>query len=84
MAILHLRELPEETADILKIRAARAGQSLQEYVRRILEREASLLTGEEAAERASAIAARSALANHRVVNAVAEVREPRERERTRL
>jgi hypothetical protein len=59
------------------VRAARAGQSLQAYVRQLLEREAATVTPEEAAERARAIAARSSVTADDVVDAIAEMREAR-------
>jgi antitoxin FitA len=62
MAIIHVRDVSEGTLTTLKVRAARSGQSLQGYVRQLLEREAAALTPEEAAERARAIAARSSIA----------------------
>jgi hypothetical protein len=54
-----------------------AGQSLQAYVRQLLESEAATLTPEEAAERARAIAARSTVTADDVVDAIAEMREAR-------
>jgi plasmid stability protein len=33
MATIQVRDIPEETARVLKVRAAKAGQSLQEYLR---------------------------------------------------
>ena len=55
----------------LKVRAARAGQSLQGYVRQLLEREAATLTAEEAAEQARTIAARSSVTADDVLDAIA-------------
>lgn len=71
MAIIRVRDVSEETLATLKVRAARAGQSLQSYVRQLLEREAALLTPEEAAERAREIAARSAVTADDAIEAVA-------------
>ncbi len=62
----------------LKVRAARSGQSLQAYVRRLLEREAALLTPEETAEQARAIAARSRVTADDVTQTIAEMRKARE------
>ncbi|UYQ62807.1 FitA-like ribbon-helix-helix domain-containing protein [Streptomyces peucetius] len=52
MAIVHVREVPEETLTTLKVRAARSGQSLQAYLLQLLTGEAATLTPEEAAEQA--------------------------------
>jgi plasmid stability protein len=59
MATIHVRDVPDSTLTTLKVRAARGGQSLQAYVRQLLESEAGALTPDEAAERAREIAARS-------------------------
>lgn len=55
----------------------RAGQSLQAYVRQLLEREAATITPEEAAEQARVIAARSSVTADDVVDAIAEMRAAR-------
>jgi antitoxin FitA len=77
MAIIHVRDVSEGTLTTLKVRAARSGQSLQGYVRQLLEREAAVLTPEEAAERARTIAARSAVTADDVTEAIAAMREAR-------
>lgn len=77
MATIHVREVPDETVATLKVRAARAGQSLPAYVRQLLDREAALLTAEEAAEWARDIAARSSVTADDVVEAIAEARRAR-------
>jgi plasmid stability protein len=77
MATIHVREVSDDAVVTLKVRAARAGQSLQAYVRQLLEREAATVTLEEAAERARAIAARSSVTADDVVDAIAEMREAR-------
>lgn len=77
MATIHVRDVPERTVITLKVRAARAGQSLQAYVRQLLESEAEVLTPEEAAERARTIAARSKVTADDVVDAITAVRESR-------
>lgn len=78
MAIIHVRDVSEGTLTTLKVRAARSGQSLQGYVRQLLEREAAMLTPEEAAERARTIAARSAVTADDVTEAIAAMREARQ------
>jgi plasmid stability protein len=77
MATIHVRDVPDDTVRTLKVRAARAGQSLQGYVRQLLDREAEVLTAEEASERARSIAARSSVTADDVVEAIAEVRQGR-------
>jgi len=77
MATIHVREVSDDAVVTLKVRAARAGQSLQAYVRQLLEREAATITPEEAAEQARAIAARSSVTADDVVDAIAEVRTAR-------
>ena len=77
MAIIHVRDVSEGTLTTLKVRAARSGQSLQGYVRQLLEREAAVLTPEEAAERARTIAARSSVTADDVTEAIAAMREAR-------
>ncbi|MGW3566744.1 FitA-like ribbon-helix-helix domain-containing protein [Streptomyces sp. NPDC000941] len=78
MATIHVREISEDTLTTLKVRAARAGQSLQAYVRQLLDGEAAALPPEEAADRARTIAARSAVTADDVVEAIAEMREARQ------
>lgn len=78
MAIIHVRDVPDSTVTTLKVRAARSGQSLQAYVCRLLEREAALLTPDEAAEHARTIAARSKITADDVTEAIAEMRQARE------
>jgi plasmid stability protein len=77
MATIHVRDVPEGTVTTLKVRAARAGKSLQVYVRQLLETEAGALTPEEAAEQARAIAARSKVSAGDVLDVIASVREAR-------
>lgn len=77
MATIHVRDVSDDALTTLKVRAARSGQSLQSYVRQLLEGEAETLTAEEAAERARTIAARSAVTADDILNAIAEMREAR-------
>lgn len=77
MATIHVREVSDDAVVTLKVRAARAGQSLQAYVRQLLEREAATITPEEAAEQARVIAARSSVTADDVVDAIAEMRAAR-------
>jgi antitoxin FitA len=59
------------------VRAARSGQSLQAYVRQLLDSEAEALTPEEAAERARAIAARSSVTADDVTDTIGAMRQAR-------
>jgi antitoxin FitA len=77
VATIHVREVSDETLTVLKVRAARVGQSLQSYVRQLLEGEAATLTVEEAAEQARSIAARGAVTATDVLDAVAAARAAR-------
>jgi antitoxin FitA len=77
MATIHVRDVSDSTVTTLKVRAARAGQSLQAYVRQLLESEATAVTPEEAAERARDIAARSEVTADDVVDVITAMREAR-------
>jgi plasmid stability protein len=77
MAIIHVRDVSESALTTLKVRAARAGQSLQAYVRQVLESEAATLTTEEAAESARTIAARSHVTADDILETVTAMREAR-------
>lgn len=77
MATIHVRDVPDSTLTTLKVRAARAGKSLQVYVRQLLETEAGALTPEEAAEQAREIAARSKVTAGDVLDVITSVREAR-------
>jgi len=77
MATIHVRDVPESAVTILKVRAARAGQSLQAYVRQLLENEANAVTPQEAAERARDIAARSEVTADDVMDVITAMHEAR-------
>ncbi|MET2714433.1 hypothetical protein ABXV03_01670 [Streptomyces harbinensis] len=78
MASIHVREVSDDTLTTLKVRAARAGQSLQAYIRQLLDGEAATLTPEEAAAEARAIAARSSVTTDDILKVIAENREARQ------
>jgi plasmid stability protein len=78
MSTIHVRDVSEGTVTTLKVRAARAGQSLQAYVRQLLESEAAATPPEEAAERARDIAARSEVTADDVIDVITTIREARE------
>lgn len=77
MATIQVRDVSDSALTTLKVRAARAGQSLQGYVKQLLESEAATLTPEEAAEEARAIAARSSVTADDVMEAIEAVRQAR-------
>jgi antitoxin FitA len=77
MATIHVRDVSDSTLTTLKVRAARAGQSLQGYIRQLLESEAATLTPEEAAEQARTIAARSSVTADDVMDTIATIRQAR-------
>lgn len=77
MATIHVRDVPEGTLTTLKVRAAQGGQSLQAYVRQLLETEAATLTPDEASERARTIAARSNVTADDVLDVMTAVRQAR-------
>jgi plasmid stability protein len=77
MAVIHVREVPEETLTTLKVRAARSGQSLQSYLLQLLTGEAQTLTPEEAAEQARSIAARGQVTADDISDVLNEMREAR-------
>lgn len=78
MAAIHVRDVNEHTLTTLKVRAARSGQSLQAYLRNLLDDEARVLTVEEAVDEARSIAERSQVTSQDVLRAVAETRRARE------
>lgn len=78
MSTIHVRDVSESAVATLKVRAARAGQSLQAYVRQLLESEAAATALEEAAERARDIAARSEVTADDVIDVITAMREARE------
>jgi plasmid stability protein len=75
MATVNVRDVSDDTLLTLKLRATRAGQSLQAFIRQLLDREAATLTAEEAAHQARTIAARSSVTADDVVAVIAEMRE---------
>lgn len=77
MAVIHVREVPEEALTTLKVRAARSGQSLQSYLLQLLIGEARTLTPEEAAEEARSIAARGRVTADDISDVMNEMREAR-------
>jgi len=77
VATIHVRDVSDEAVTVLKVRAARAGGSLQQYVRQLLEAEAATLTAEEAAQQARSIASRGAVTAGDVLDAIAETRAAR-------
>jgi len=77
MTSIYVRDISESTLTTLKVRAARAGQSLQGYIRQLLETEATVLPPEEAADQARTIAARSQVTADDVIDTITMMREAR-------
>jgi antitoxin FitA len=77
MATIQVRDVSDSTLTTLKVRAARAGQSLQGYIRHLLDTEAATLPPEEAAEQARTIAARSSVTADDVMNTITAIRQAR-------
>jgi antitoxin FitA len=77
MAMTHVRGVSDEAVTVLKVRAARVGRSLQQYVRQLLEDEAATPTAEEAAAQARSIVSLGAVTAADVLDVVAEMRAAR-------
>ena len=77
MATIHVRDVPESTVTTLKVRRPGPGESLQAYVRQLLDSEAEALTLEEAAEQARTIAARSRVTAEDVTDTISAMRQAR-------
>jgi antitoxin FitA len=73
MIALTIRDVPDEAVRTMKIRAAQAGQSLQAYLRGLIEREAAKPTVAEAVEQAR----REATANISTADILAAIDEGR-------
>jgi antitoxin FitA len=78
MTSIYVRDVSEDALTTLKVRAAQVGQSLQAYVRQLLEAEAAALTPEEAVDHARTIAARSSVTADDTLAAIAEMRQARQ------
>jgi antitoxin FitA len=74
VAIIHIRDVPDQTLAILKARAARSGKSLQSYVLELLNTEARITDLDDALAEADAIAAGSGVTADDVLAAVEESR----------
>ncbi|BFO22464.1 hypothetical protein SHKM778_88520 [Streptomyces sp. KM77-8] len=77
MATIHVRDVPEDTLQTLKTRAAQSGQSLQNYVLQLLTGEAAMLSPAEAAREARSIAARGNVTADDISEAIRDMREAR-------
>jgi antitoxin FitA len=77
VATIYVREISEDTLATLRVRAAKAGQSLQAYLRQLLDGEAAALTAEEAAKEARGIATRGTVTADDVTDVITEMRETR-------
>lgn len=77
MTTVHVRGVSDRAVQTLKDRASRSGQSLQAYVKQLLEAEAETLTLEEAAQEARSIRESSSVRASDVREVLAEIREER-------
>lgn len=75
MTALTIRDVSDDAVRTMKVRAAQAGQSLQAYLRGLIEREAARPTVAEAVERAR----RQATANVSTADILAVIDEGRAR-----
>jgi len=73
MTVLTIRDVSDETVRTMKIRAAQAGQSLQAYLRGLIEKEAAKPTVAQAVEQAR----REATANISTADILAAIDEGR-------
>ncbi|WP_112134567.1 FitA-like ribbon-helix-helix domain-containing protein [Glycomyces dulcitolivorans] len=78
MTTLSVRDMSEDALAILRVSAAAKRQSLQAYVRDVLEREAYALSIEQAAREADRLAARANVTTDDVLNAIEEMRQARQ------
>ncbi len=78
IAAIQVRDVSGGTLATLKVRAARAGRSLQGYVRQLPGTGAATLMPEDAAARARAITARSSGSADDVMDATAVIRQARQ------
>jgi plasmid stability protein len=77
MATIQIRNLSDASYETMKRRAERAGRSLQEYMRSLIEEQAATLTMDEALERTREIAEGSTITREEIVEAVRADREDR-------
>ena len=77
MPLLQIRDVPAEVRDVLKRRAKAEGLSLNAYLVRLLDQEASTPTMAEVLDR---IAQRERVAGISAVDAIHEAREERDRQ----
>jgi plasmid stability protein len=78
MTTLSVRDVPEETLAILRVRAAANRQSLQAYIREMLDREAYALSIEQAAREADRLAGSVDITTDDVLTAIEEMRQARQ------
>ncbi|MEU5871689.1 hypothetical protein AB0A73_09035 [Glycomyces sp. NPDC047369] len=78
MTTLSVRDVSEDALSVLRVRAAAKRQSLQAFVRDLLEREAEVLSIEQAAQKADRLAARANVTTDDVLEAIEEMRRGRQ------
>jgi plasmid stability protein len=77
MTDVSVREVSEETLSALRVRAAAKRQSLQAYIRDVLDREAFALSIEQAAREADRLASRANVTTDDVLAAIEDMRQAR-------
>jgi plasmid stability protein len=77
MTDVSVREVSEETLSALRVRAAAKRQSLQAYIRDVLDREAYALSIEQAAREADRLASRANVTTDDVLAAIEDMRQAR-------
>ena len=75
MATLHIRDVSAETVAVLKARAERANQSMQAYVRSLLDKEAATRTWDEIEEALAPLRADLDVSTDEIIAAIREERE---------
>lgn len=78
MTDLSVREVSEKTLSTLRVRAAAKRQSLQAYIRDVLDREADALSIEQAAQEADRLASRANVTTEDVLAAIEDMRQARQ------
>ncbi len=78
MTALTVRDVSEDALSILRVRAAAKRQSLQAYIRDVIEREAYVLSIEEAARKAERVAMRNNVTTDDVLEAIEAARQARQ------
>jgi len=78
MTDLSVRDVSEDTVSALRVRAAANRQSLQAYIRDVLDREAYAVSIEQAAHEADRLASRANVTTDDVLAAIEDMRQARQ------